>query len=103
MPPGKSSLIIWGVVYVSDIKPRVVANFSQEFVQQEKSKRMKINLLASDEEIYFTNTIRMNIALKYSSREDCISVILFKSILEVQIIVIEKSNMRYIFYSRGYS
>ena len=103
MPAGKSSLNIWGVVYVSDIKPRVVANFSQEFVQQEKSKRMKIHLLALDEETYTSKTIQINIALKYSATEDYVSVILFKSILEVQIIGIEKSNMRYIFYSRGYS
>ena len=83
LPPGKSSLKLWGVVYVSDIKPRVVANFSQEFVQQEKSRRMKIHLLSSDEEIFSAKTIRMNIALKYSAREDYMSGILFNSILEV--------------------
>ena len=34
----KNSVKLWGVVYVSDIKARVVANFSQEFVCQKNSK-----------------------------------------------------------------
>ena len=44
---------------------------------------MKIHLVASNEEKYSPKKTKMNIALKYSKLEDYVSVIIFKSILEV--------------------
>ena len=45
---------------------------------------MKIHLVASDEEQFYSQKTQMNIALKYSVVEDFISVIIFKSILKVK-------------------
>ena len=47
---------------------------------------MKIHLVASNEEKYSTKKTKMNIALKYSKQEDYVSVIIFKSFLEVILI-----------------
>ena len=46
---------------------------------------MKIHLVASKEERYSTKKTKMNIALKYSKLEDYVSVIIFKSFLEVNV------------------
>ena len=35
---GQSSIKLWGVVYASDVQPRVVANFEQEFTCHQTSK-----------------------------------------------------------------
>ena len=45
---------------------------------------MKLHLAASDEENYSSKKYQMNIALKYTVIEDSISVIIFKSILQVE-------------------
>ena len=45
---------------------------------------MKIHLVGSDQEQYKAKKTRMNIALKFSKLENYVSVIIFKSIIEVR-------------------
>ena len=45
----------------------------------------KIRLIASEEEKYETKKIKLNIALKFSTINDSISVIIFKSIIDVNV------------------
>ena len=44
---------------------------------------MKIHLVGSEEEQYKAKMTRMNIALKFSKLENYVSVIIFKSVIEV--------------------
>ena len=44
---------------------------------------MKIHLVGSEEEEYKAKKTRMNIALKFSKLENYVSVIIFKSVIEV--------------------
>ena len=41
VPIDQSSIAVWGVIYISDIKPRVVANFLHE-ISTGKNKSEKI-------------------------------------------------------------
>ena len=54
---------------------------------------IKLPLLMSEEESYFSKRNKFNIALKYSKKENIMSVIIFKCFLEVKMILPIHNNI----------
>ena len=83
LPDNMNNLKIWGVLYMSHVGQKILANFLHIFEQQKQTQILKIPLIESDEEKYSSKSNRMNVALKFLPNENRISIIIFKCFLEV--------------------
>ena len=65
LPDNMNNLKIWGVLYMSHVGQKILANFLHIFEQQKQTQILKIPLIESDEEKYSSKSNRMNVALKF--------------------------------------
>ena len=81
---------LWGVLYISHLERKVLANFTHVFShyqvqggQEKTNTKLRLRLISSSEENCDYKKSKLNIALKYDKYENKISIIVFKCCLEV--------------------
>ena len=60
--PGEDRVRLWGVLYISDLQPRVIANFEQEFISHNNIKVNKLGLSCAKLSITWDRVVYLGLA-----------------------------------------